>query len=112
VFEPRSATSRRNIFQSEYADAFAPADRVIIAATADASSIPEDERMDFGALAADLRARGTEAVAMDRVEEIAATLGANAMEGDVIALLSNGGFGGIHEKVLQLLEERFGEAAG
>ena len=112
VFEPRSATSRRNIFQSDYADAFAPADRVIIAATADASSIPEEERMDFGALAADLRARGTEAVAMERVDEIAATLGANAMEGDVIALLSNGGFGGIHEKVLHHLEERFEDSEG
>ena len=107
VFEPRSNTSRRNVFQAEYAAAFATADRVIIAATSDCSGIAEEERMDFNALAADLRAQGQEAIALDRLDEIVATLSANVMEGDVVALLSNGSFGGIHELLLTSLESRF-----
>ena len=107
MFEPRSNTSRRNIFQAEYAAAFATADRVIIAATSDCSGIAEEERMDFNALASDLRAQGQEAITLDRSDEIVATLSANVMEGDVVALLSNGAFDGIHEKLLSALESRF-----
>jgi UDP-N-acetylmuramate: L-alanyl-gamma-D-glutamyl-meso-diaminopimelate ligase len=58
-------------------------------------------------LAADLRSQGIEAFHMDSVSEIVATLGANTMEADVVAIFSNGAFGGIHEKLLSTLEARF-----
>ncbi len=111
VFEPRSATSRRSVFQTAYAQAFDLADRVIIAAPHDQSRIATEERFDSRALAKALRARGLEAQSLANVAHIVAELGANAMEGDVIAVLSNGGFGGLHQKLLDRLEERFGDRA-
>ncbi len=107
IFEPRSATSRRSIFQEDYAAAFDAADLVVIAATADMSGIDKEEQMDCSALTASLRARGIEAVSLDSVDQVVATLAANAMEGDVLALLSNGGFDGAHEKLLNALGRRF-----
>jgi UDP-N-acetylmuramate: L-alanyl-gamma-D-glutamyl-meso-diaminopimelate ligase len=63
--------------------------------------------MSSAKLAADLRAQGIEAFHMDSVDEIVATLGANTMEADVVAIFSNGAFGGIHGKLLNTLEDRF-----
>lgn len=107
VFEPRSNTSRRKIFQQPYAEAFGEADRVIIKATYD-ERIDASERLDPHALAGDIRARGIEASCLDHTDDIVATLAANTQEGDVVAIYSNGGFDGIHGKLVTALERRFG----
>ena len=103
IFEPRSATSRRAVFQEAYADAFGAADVVVIAHPHDQSRIAEDERFDSVRLVEKLRARGIEAFTYETVEEIVAVVGANALPWDVVAVLSNGGFGGMHGKLLKAL---------
>ncbi|MCB9777846.1 MAG: UDP-N-acetylmuramate:L-alanyl-gamma-D-glutamyl-meso-diaminopimelate ligase [Alphaproteobacteria bacterium] len=115
IFEPRSNTSRRNVFQDAYADAFGAADIVVIAPPQDLERIPVEERMDAARLVADLRARGLEAWLWGQApdgadpallgetavaEDIAARVVANAMPRDVVAVLSNGGFGGLHGRLL------------
>ena len=114
IFEPRSNTSRRNVFQDAYAEAFGAADLVVIAPPRDLERIPEAERFSAEALVAALRARGGEAFvwgqgssptaeAEEGAEEIARLVAANACPGDVVAVLSNGGFGGLHRKLLAAL---------
>ena len=102
VFEPRSNTSRRKVFQREYVDAFAAADRVIIGGVFRKQSdvIADTELFSPEQLAGDLLARGTEAQAIAPVDEIAATLSAEARSGDVILLMSNGSFGGLRDKLV------------
>ncbi len=118
VFEPRSNTSRRNVFQKEYAEAFDDADVVVLAPPQNVARIPESERFDSARLVADLRGRGLEAFIWGGGEDgalpparcaevIADGLTANAMPDDVIAILSNGGFGGLHGRLLEQLEARF-----
>lgn len=108
IFEPRSATSRRAVFQEAYASAFGEADRVVIAEPFDQARIAEDERFHSDRLVAGLTARGVEAMLGADVEQIAATVAAQAHPHDVVAVLSNGGFGGLHQKLLRLLDLRFG----
>jgi UDP-N-acetylmuramate: L-alanyl-gamma-D-glutamyl-meso-diaminopimelate ligase len=103
IFEPRSATSRRSIFQDAYAAAFSAADVVIVAPPPDQERIPESERFDSRHLVAALRKRGQEAFTYGSVEEIVAVVAANALPHDVVAVLSNGGFGGLHRKLLAAL---------
>ena len=110
IFEPRTNTSKRKIFQDAYTKVFHQADRVIIASPGDQSRIDDENRMDSPQLAADLRAEGLEAFSLNSVDEIVATVSANAMEADVVAILSNGGFGGIHEKLIDALQARFAES--
>ncbi len=107
IFEPRSNTSRRNVFQEAYAAAFSAADLVIIAEPTNLERIPPAERMDAGALVDSLRSRGQEAWVWPDADAIAAQVAANAQPSDVIAVLSNGGFDGIHRKLIKLLERRF-----
>ncbi len=104
LFEPRSATSRRAVFQEAYAEVFGVADVVVVAVPPDQERIPEAERFDSARLVARLRARGIEAFSWPTVEEIVAVTAANALPYDVIAVLSNGGFGGVHKKLLTALE--------
>jgi len=107
IFEPRSNTSRRSVFQDAYARSFGAADLVVIAEPTDLEGIPVDERMDAGKLVDDLRARGQEAWLWPDADAIATMLAANAQPSDVVAVLSNGGFGGIHRKLIRQLEARF-----
>jgi UDP-N-acetylmuramate: L-alanyl-gamma-D-glutamyl-meso-diaminopimelate ligase len=102
VFEPRSNTSRRKVFQREYVDAFVAADRVIIGGVFSKQTdiIADAELFSPEQLAGDLLARGTEAQAIASVDEIAATLSAEARSGDVILLMSNGSFGGLRAKLV------------
>ena len=101
VFEPRSNTTRRNIFQRELTNAFASADCAVIAAVARAHLLPPDQRLDVDRVVAELVAGGKRAWHLADVAEIVELIGAEAQPGDVVAVLSNGGFGGIHEKLLQ-----------
>jgi UDP-N-acetylmuramate: L-alanyl-gamma-D-glutamyl-meso-diaminopimelate ligase len=102
VFEPRSATACRALHQTAYGEAFRAADHVIIAPLGRAN-IPEAERLDVPRLVEGLALAGTRAEAPPDVDVIVATLALAAREGDTIAVLSNGAFGGIHEKLLHAL---------
>jgi hypothetical protein len=102
VFEPRSASSCRRVFQDDFARAFGAADEVVIAAVF-RSTLPEAERLSEERLVADLEARGQRARYIREVDEIVQRIVAEHRSGDVVVLMSNGGFGGIHRKLLQAL---------
>ena len=104
VFEPRSYTSRTRRFLGDYARAFTEADRVIVAAAHLPGKVPESERLSEPDLVAAIRGEGTEAAFVPGVDEIAATLAAELRKGDRVVILSNGGFGGIHGKLLRALD--------
>jgi UDP-N-acetylmuramate: L-alanyl-gamma-D-glutamyl-meso-diaminopimelate ligase len=103
VFEPRSATACRAMHQAEYARSFGDADVVLLPPLGRAGLSPE-ERLDIERLAEDLRRAGKDAAVFSGVEPIVEELRKRAEPGDTIALLSNGAFGGIHEKLLRALE--------
>ena len=105
VFEPRSASSCRRVFQDAFAVAFKPADEVVVAAVF-RSSLPEAERLDADRLVADVRAHGGRARHIPDNDEIIATVVREHRDGDVVVLMSNGGFGGIHKKLLERLASR------
>jgi UDP-N-acetylmuramate: L-alanyl-gamma-D-glutamyl-meso-diaminopimelate ligase len=107
VWEPRSATSRRNVFQQDYVSAFDQADQIIIAAPFDQARIPEEERFSADKLVQDLTARGKEAAVLPDADAILHTLASRVHPHDVVAILSNGGFGGLHKKLLDTLATRF-----
>ena len=96
VFEPRSATACRALHQKAYERAFGAATHVILAPLG-RSEIPEAERLDLGRIVRALGAQGIHAEAAASVEAIVTALARGAREGDTIALLSNGAFGGIYE---------------
>ena len=73
---------------------------------ADAEKVEESERLDPLKLIADVEAQGTRAWYLESVEDIATHVAAEAKEGDVVAVLSNGGFGGLHDLLLERLAER------
>lgn len=103
VFEPRSNTSRRKIFQEEFAGALSAADSVVIAGVFGAEKIPPGERLDPAAVAAAVRAAGREAACIEEVDGIVERLAGTARPGDVILIMSNGGFGGIQGKLAEAL---------
>ena len=104
VFEPRSASSCRRVFQDDFARAFGQADQVILAAVF-RSSLPESERLDATQLVDDLQARGKQARHIPDIDTIVDTVVREHRPGDVVVLMSNGGFGGIHGKLLNALNE-------
>lgn len=103
VFEPRSNTTRRNVFQNEMPLAFELADQVVIAQVARLDQLPENERLNPEQLLRDLQAIGKAAVYLPDVPAILEHLARNVAGGDVVVILSNGGFGGIHDKLLARL---------
>jgi UDP-N-acetylmuramate: L-alanyl-gamma-D-glutamyl-meso-diaminopimelate ligase len=110
VFEPRSASSCRRVFQDDFAAAFGAADEVIVAAVF-RSSLPESERLDAAQLIKDLVAGGQRARHVPDNDEIVRTIVGEHRSGDIVVLMSNGGFGGIHRQLLQALETSRIEAA-
>jgi UDP-N-acetylmuramate: L-alanyl-gamma-D-glutamyl-meso-diaminopimelate ligase len=104
VFEPRSASSCRRVFQDDFARAFGMADQVVLAAVF-RSSLPEAERLDAVQLVDDLRGRGQEARHIPDIDAIVDTIVREHRAGDVVVLMSNGGFGGIHGKLINALNE-------
>jgi len=99
IFEPRSASSCRRVFQEDFAAAFAAADETLIAPVF-RSKLPESERLSVPDLVHDLRSRGQSARAADSLDDIVATVVREHRPGDLVVLMSNGGFGGIHQKLL------------
>ena len=104
VFEPRSASSCGRVFQPAFADAFRAADRVIIAAVF-RSTLPEPERLSAEELVSDLRARGLDARHVPEIDDIVAAIARERHPGDLVVFMSNGGFGGIHRKMLAALAD-------
>ncbi len=103
LFEPRSNTTRRAVFQNELAEALALADFAVVAALTDLHKIPENDRLDPAKLSADIARLGGHGFYLPDVETIVARVKQDARSGDVVAVLSNGGFGGIHQKLLAAL---------
>src|SRR6185503_14435611 len=106
VFELRSWSSRLAVFQEDYADAFAAADYVVIASVFDSSKVAEKGKsLDTNKLIIDIAKGDKPAVALPDAAEIITHLLPQLREGDVVAIMSNGGFGGIHDKLLEKLRE-------
>ena len=104
VFEPRSNTTRRNVFQGELAGSLGLADLVVVSEIARLELLAPSERVDPVKLMNDLHSMGRPAWYLPNVESIANHVAKEAIGGDVICVFSNGGFGGIHEKLLERLQ--------
>jgi UDP-N-acetylmuramate: L-alanyl-gamma-D-glutamyl-meso-diaminopimelate ligase len=111
IFEPRSASSCRRIFQDDFARAFAGADEVVIASVF-RSSLPPEERLSEEQLVVDLSSRGVHARHLPDVDAIVTAVGGEARDGDLIVVMSNGGFGGIHRKLLSAISGEAGPRSG
>jgi len=100
VFEPRTNSSRRSIFQQDYVSAFDAADLTLIRKPLPLANIPEEEMFSSEQLTADLRNRGLNAFTFADTDAILAHLMTTLQKGDVVAILSNGGFDNIHNRLL------------
>ncbi len=101
VFEPRSASSCRRVFQDDFARAFVPADEILIAPVF-RSTLPDAERLSVPRLVDDLTAARRSA-REGGVDDIVETIARERRPGDLVVIMSNGGFGGIHQKLLRAL---------
>ena len=106
VLEPRSNTLRRNIFEQELVESLKLADHVVLAGVFRQESIPEHERLHPEAVVAALNDAGTSAVLLPNADAIVEVIVPELAEGDVVAVLSNGGFDGIYEKLPRRIEQR------
>jgi UDP-N-acetylmuramate: L-alanyl-gamma-D-glutamyl-meso-diaminopimelate ligase len=106
VFEPRTWTSRKRVFQEEYARAFAPAEVVVIAGLFESQRIAADDQLSIAGLLADLRREGKVAETLPDADAIVAEIVPALRSDDVVVVMSNGGFDGIHGKLLAALERR------
>ena len=99
VLEPRSNTLRRKVFQTELARSLSAADQVVLAGIFKSEAIAESERLDPAAVVSDLLSNGKPARLLATADDIVAAIAPELHEGDVVAILSNGGFGGIYDKL-------------
>ncbi len=108
IFEPRSHTSRRRIFEREFSLALGGADRIVLAGLYQPEKIPEKDRLPPAEVVREINRIGGDnrAVFMERANEIPAYVAKEAKPGDVILVMSNGGFDGVQEKILRALESR------
>ena len=106
VLEPRSNTLRRNVFEEALVESLALADCSVLAAVFKSEAIPAGERLHPENVVEALRARGLESALYDDVDAIVAAIAPELREGDVVAILSNGGFGGIYDKLPKALASR------
>ena len=106
VLEPRSNTMRRNVLQSALANSLALADEVIIANVFKSESIPEAERLDLNQVAAEIQKKGRIVKILPDADAIVSAIAPQLRSGDVVAILSNGGFGGIYEKLPERLRRK------
>ena len=104
IFEPRSNTSRRNLLQSELEDSLSQADGVFISEVPNPEKVPDGELLDVESVIENLSSRGKEAFIGLSSDDIVNKLIPLTSSGDTIVVLSNGGFGGIHEKLLEALK--------
>ncbi len=106
IFEPRSNTTRRNVFQTELVDALLGADAIVVAEIAKLEQVPVEQRLDPAKLMRDIKASGKSAEYLPGVDAIVDHLKKSAGGGDVVCVFSNGGFGGIHQKLLSAFQYR------
>ncbi|HKD02752.1 MAG TPA: UDP-N-acetylmuramate:L-alanyl-gamma-D-glutamyl-meso-diaminopimelate ligase [Terriglobales bacterium] len=106
ILEPRSNTMRRNVLQNDLANSLALADEVVVANVFKSESIPDAERLDLAAVAAQIHRYGRRARIVPEVDGIVELIAPELRFGDVVAILSNGGFGGIYDKLPQRLRSR------
>lgn len=109
--EPRSNTMRRKIFQDALPDSLALADAILFGPVNRAQLLGEDERLSPESIAASLRQRGRESRAFDSADAIAEHLASRAVTGDLVLVMSNGGFDGLTAKLLEKLKLRAGVRA-
>jgi UDP-N-acetylmuramate: L-alanyl-gamma-D-glutamyl-meso-diaminopimelate ligase len=106
ILEPRSNTMRRNVLQSALVDSLALADEVIIANVFKSEAIPEGERLDLDQVAAEIQKKGRIVKILPDADAIVAAIAPQLRSSDVVAILSNGGFGGIYEKLPERLRRK------
>ena len=99
VLEPRSNTLRRRVLQSDLARGLAEADQIVVAGVFKSELVPEHDRLELPALAAEIRAQGRPVRLLPDADAIVHSIAPELRSGDVVAILSNGGFGGIYEKL-------------
>jgi UDP-N-acetylmuramate: L-alanyl-gamma-D-glutamyl-meso-diaminopimelate ligase len=108
ILEPRSNTLRRRVLQSDLARSLAQADEVIVAGVFRSEAVPENERLELPALAAEIQRNGRQARLLADADAIVQNIAPEMRSGDVVAILSNGGFGGIYEKLPARLRDLAG----
>src|SRR5262249_46960608 len=106
IFEPRSWTTRKKVFQKDYLPAFAPADYVVIAPIFESFRLSNDDQLSIDDVIADLKAHGKQAFSIEGADAIVEHIAPELSPGDVVVIMSNGGFGGIHQKMLDALDGR------
>jgi UDP-N-acetylmuramate: L-alanyl-gamma-D-glutamyl-meso-diaminopimelate ligase len=99
ILEPRSNTLRRRVLQSDLARSLGHADEIIVANVFRSEAVPENERLELPALAAEINQNGRPVRLLADADAIVQTIAPELRNGDVVAILSNGGFGGIYEKL-------------
>jgi UDP-N-acetylmuramate: L-alanyl-gamma-D-glutamyl-meso-diaminopimelate ligase len=110
ILEPRSNTLRRRVLQADLARSLALADEVVVAGVFQSETVPANERLELPELAADIQKQGTRARLLADAEAIVQTIAPEMRSGDVVAILSNGGFGAIYEKLPARLRALASEA--
>ncbi len=105
VFEPRSATSRRKVFQADLPPALGLADCAIIGPLFAPEKIPEEDRLDVDRVAEDIRNAGGLAWHLPATEAIVELIASEGRAGDLVVVMSSGGFDGIHQKLLARLKK-------
>jgi UDP-N-acetylmuramate: L-alanyl-gamma-D-glutamyl-meso-diaminopimelate ligase len=105
ILEPRSNTLRRRVLQSDLARSLAQADEIVVANVFRSEAVPEHERLELPALAAEIKQHGRPARLLADADAIVQTISPELRSGDVVAILSNGGFGGIYEKLPARLKQ-------
>lgn len=106
VLEPRSNTLRRNVFQQELVESLLLADKVVLSGVYQQQNIPQAERLHPEAVVDGLKAKGKPALLLENADAIVDALVPELRSGDVVAILSNGGFDGIYEKLPARLEKK------
>ncbi|MGD0568733.1 MAG: UDP-N-acetylmuramate:L-alanyl-gamma-D-glutamyl-meso-diaminopimelate ligase [Candidatus Sulfotelmatobacter sp.] len=110
ILEPRSNTLRRRVLQGDLARSLALADEIVVAGVFRSEALAVDERLELPELAADIQRYGKRARLVADADEIVETIAPEMRSGDVVAILSNGGFGGIYEKLPARLRVLAGES--
>lgn len=105
IFEPRSWSSRRNVFQKQFGESFAVADIAVIAPVFEPEKLPPEVRLDPQTLIADIHRNGTPAHYFESNEQLVDFVITHAKEGDKLILMSNGSFDGVHDRILDALKE-------
>ena len=105
ILEPRSNTLRRRVLQSDLARSLAQADQIVVANVFRSEAVPENERLELPALASEIQQNGRPARLLADADAIVQAIAPELRSGDVVAILSNGGFGGIYDKLPARLKQ-------